>query len=185
MTTRRRQSNGNQRRQRVTETIQPISISLDPEKERRKIRRYPETYIAQALIRLEMNGGNVARTAAELQISPKRLQQWRSDYNDNFEFQMDKVLERSIKLVRGMMPAEFTPQEWSQSLEILLDKWLTLNGQNITRIEVMMSELGNKSNSELDDLINSINERLGDEDSDQAYQDELRSMIDYGDQDTE
>lgn len=132
--------------------------------------RYPDEFVGRALLLLQTNKGDVGRTAAQLQIRPELILNWRRSYESQFEdgsgFPMDKVLEQAIAVLFEQMPETMRAGEWTEAMSMLLDKWLAVNGQATARIEVIMNQLSTRTDAELDNLILELEARSQSQGSD-------------------
>lgn len=93
---------------------------------------YSDIEASEALVKLAVNKGDVAKTSADTGIPPTTLKRWAKNGPKKG---VVLLLERAIERMLMQIPEKWSGNEWAIALGILMDKWLLVNGQPTARTE--------------------------------------------------
>lgn len=95
---------------------------------------YSDKERTEALVRLAVNNYDYAKTASETGINHQTLRNWDKQFGD---VAVPELLDRAIRKILSVVPAQMPAKEWAVAFGILMDKWLVLRGEPTSRSEIV------------------------------------------------
>lgn len=111
---------------------------------------YSDAFKNEVLIRLAVNKHDYDKTAEQMGVSTKSIQNWEKVYSKK---SIPELLDRAIERLLMVIPADMKANDWAIALGILFDKWLLMQGEPTNRTETIDRRLRDLDDNEFSAVI--------------------------------